>query len=709
MTFALASSSPRSHHDPLPYTPTKQQTPTQQKRPADDDFTSPSNRLNKRPIVDSTSHTPLREKHANQVHSTRRTSSKVLMIPNSSPSGNHSPDHAEDVKRVLPLQRAFEPTSNYSRRKVKRHPDIRRIMLPATPWKKPSTLESFAHLTNTHHTPIRQANRLDTNLIITSDDEELESEELNILKLEQIAQEEEEEEDMVFTQPFALALRDSSDDRPVQSTRRSLLNELLSSSGISQPSSELEPVYEDQEIGDYDEQLEEDDTDDEEHGDFGVEWPKDHHPLSELDGEEGNPVSSLSNLRSSPPPQVLRDSIWTSNGGLSSFTNEVEGDDLDEVDAFFSSNLPQDDKPYDVSLVTSSFATAWPHFLTREYFEECQRNEANWILPDTPKDGRMNASPYFESNFHILSKIGTGEFAEVWNVRDMRTGEKYAIKKTKQPFLGNSDRRRHIEEVNHMWKMKDSQHCVELVNAWEQEGFLFIQMELCNGGSLEGYLAFEEPDDLSEDRIWRIGYDIAMGLRDIHQANLIHLDIKPANILLDDLGSLKIGDFGLSTGWPVQSKGYSEEGDRRYMAPELLQDLFDKPADIFSLGLILLEMAANIILPENGQGWQMLRAGDFSNCHELSNVSSELQLLISKMLHPNFDDRFTVEQVLDHPKMKEIHMVERNAEVGVLYQHIQRLETMAAVALRKRTHEHIHDESSLCTPVDERENWDDEL
>lgn len=120
-------------------------------------------------------------------------------------------------------------------------------------------------------------------------------------------------------------------------------------------------------------------------------------------------------------------------------------------------------------------------------------------------------------------------------------------------------------------------------------------------------------------------------------------------------------------------------------------------------------MAANIILPENGQGWQMLRAGDFSNCHELSNVSSELQLLISKMLHPNLDDRYTVEQVLDHPKMKEIHMVERNAEVGVLYQHIQRLEAMAAVALGKRTQEHLNDESSFCTPVDERENWDDEL
>ncbi|KAG2172148.1 hypothetical protein INT44_006617 [Umbelopsis vinacea] len=708
MTFALASASPRSRHDPLPYTPTKQHTPTQQKRPADDDLTSPSNRLNKRPILDSAPHTPLREKHANQTYNNSRTSSKLFMIPNSSPSGNHSPDRAEDVKRVLPLQRAFESSTIPTRRKVKRHPDLRRVMLPDTPWKKPSTLESFAHLSNAYHTPIRHTSRLEANLIVTSDDEELENEESNILKLEQLGQEEEEEEDMVFTQPFALALRDSSDDRPMQSTRRSLLNELLSSSGISQPSSELEPVYENQEIGDYDEQVEDDDTDDEGNGDFGVEWPKDRHPLSELDVEEENPVSSLSNLRSSPPPLARRDSIWTSNGGLSSFTNDAEGgDDVDEVDVFFSSNLPQDDKPYDVNLISSSFATAWPHFLTREYFEDCQRNEANWILPDTPKDGRMNASPYFESNFHILSKIGTGEFAEVWNVRDMRTGEKYAIKKTKQPFLGNGDRRRHIEEVNHMWKLKDSQHCVELVNAWEQEGFLFIQMELCNGGSLEGYLGFEEPDDLSEDRIWRIGYDIAMGLRAIHQASLIHLDIKPANILIDDLGSLKIGDFGLSTGWPVQSKGYSEEGDRRYMAPELLQDYFDKPADIFSLGLILLEMAANIILPENGQGWQMLRAGDFSNCHELSNVSSELQLLISNMLHPIYDERFTVEQVLDHPKMKEIHMVQRNAEVGVLYQHIQRLETMAAVALGKRTH--LQDESSFCTPVDERDNWDDEL
>lgn len=373
MTFALASSSPRNTHDHLAYTPTEQQTPTRQKRSIDEGCCSPTDRTSKRPLLDnhdhhsSAPHTPLREKHANQVTTSRRhqinDTSKLQVIPNSSPSGNHSPQQSDDIKRVLPLQRAFEPPSIHLRRKAKRHPDFRRVMLPDTPWKKPSTLESFAHVAGTHHTPIRQTSRLDAKIIITSDDEELENE-------EEIRQEE-QEEDMVFTQPFALALRNPSDDhRPVQSTRRSLLNELLSSSGISQPSSELEPMYDNYDQEDDDVRDDDDETDD---GGFGVEWPKDNPLLEQADDD--HPESYLSNLRSSPPPpQPYRDSIWTSNGGLSSFTNEGD-EDLDEVDVFFSSSRPHEDKSYDFNITGSSYATAWPHFLTHEYFEECKKNE----------------------------------------------------------------------------------------------------------------------------------------------------------------------------------------------------------------------------------------------------------------------------------------------------------------------------------------------
>lgn len=54
------------------------------------------------------------------------------------------------------------------------------------------------------------------------------------------------------------------------------------------------------------------------------------------------------------------------------------------------------------------------------------------------------------------------------------------------------------------------------------------------------------------------------------------------------------------------------EGDRRYIGPDLLQGRFDKPADIFALGMIMFEIATNTMAPDNGASWQKLRAGEWS-------------------------------------------------------------------------------------------------
>ena len=108
------------------------------------------------------------------------------------------------------------------------------------------------------------------------------------------------------------------------------------------------------------------------------------------------------------------------------------------------------------------------------------------------------------------------------------------------------------------------------------------------------------------------------GLRHIHDSGFIHLDLKPANILITFEGVLKVADFGMATSWPAKP-GIEGEGDREYIGPEILMGQFDKPADIFALGLIMLEIAGNVMLPENGASWQRLRSGDMSDVPSLTS------------------------------------------------------------------------------------------
>ena len=85
-------------------------------------------------------------------------------------------------------------------------------------------------------------------------------------------------------------------------------------------------------------------------------------------------------------------------------------------------------------------------------------------------------------------------------------------------------------------------------------------------------------------------------------------------------GVLKIADFGMATPWPAPP-GIDGEGDREYIGPEILKGEFDKPGDVFALGLIMLEIAGNVMLPDNGASWQRLRSGDMSDVPSLTSSS----------------------------------------------------------------------------------------
>jgi serine/threonine protein kinase len=120
---------------------------------------------------------------------------------------------------------------------------------------------------------------------------------------------------------------------------------------------------------------------------------------------------------------------------------------------------------------------------------------------------------------------------------------------------------------------------------------------------------------LPEKTIRQVARDILHALESLHKNNIVHLDIKPENILLSLAGHFKLGDLGLCRIAQLNQGEDVSEGDSRYLAKEVLGKAEDDrlpdltKADIFSLGMTLFEIVIMEELPNTGPHWHALRDG----------------------------------------------------------------------------------------------------
>jgi eukaryotic-like serine/threonine-protein kinase len=208
----------------------------------------------------------------------------------------------------------------------------------------------------------------------------------------------------------------------------------------------------------------------------------------------------------------------------------------------------------------------------------------------------LNASDIIDGRYRLERLLGTGGMAEVWLAEDQRLGRWVAVKALREAFDETLDAETiaAFEREATVIARLQHQNIVAVHDAGSHEGRRYIVMEYVHGYSLRQLL--ETQGRLTEAEAIRYGTQVASALQYAHGLDVIHCDIKPENILINENGVAKVADFGVAetltrTMTPRQAADLL--GTVAYLAPEVIEGASPSPAsDIYSLGLTVFEAIA---------------------------------------------------------------------------------------------------------------------
>jgi hypothetical protein len=188
--------------------------------------------------------------------------------------------------------------------------------------------------------------------------------------------------------------------------------------------------------------------------------------------------------------------------------------------------------------------------------------------------------------YEVLGLIGNGDFAAVYRARDRELGRDVAIKQIHGQYMSDQRRLERFWREAQLLATLSHPHIMTIYDIVRPRGWLVL--ELMQGTLLD--VCKGQPIDLNLLRSTLSGSLSALSM--LHSSHVLHGDIKPSNLMLDRLGRIKLGDFGLARR-VANDQGSYLKGATRYMAPELVAQQFGAvgPAsDLYSLGFAAYEL-----------------------------------------------------------------------------------------------------------------------
>lgn len=280
-------------------------------------------------------------------------------------------------------------------------------------------------------------------------------------------------------------------------------------------------------------------------------------------------------------------------------------------------------------------------------------------------------------DFQILSKLGEGAYSTVFKARRELDNQIYALKKVKMDALTEKERENALNEVRILASITDP-FIIAYKEAFfdEESNNLCIIMEYAEHGDLQKRIkeCVASKKYLPEKEIWKCVVHISKALQTLHSLEILHRDLKSANVFITSDGFLKLGDLNVSK-QASQGLVYTQTGTPYYASPEVWRDEpYGIKSDIWSLGCLLYELAALKPPFQANDMSQLFKKVQKGTIERIPNCySNELFGIIEQCLKVNPDNRPFALQTLKNPavnmhieEMEGYELVKRDSKVNLI-------------------------------------------
>ena len=263
------------------------------------------------------------------------------------------------------------------------------------------------------------------------------------------------------------------------------------------------------------------------------------------------------------------------------------------------------------------------------------------------------------AHYQMLEKIGAGGMGVVYKAKDTRLTRFVALKFLPENVAHDALALERFRREARAASVLNHPGICTIYDIGEHDGRAFIAMEFIDGETLRNHI---HGKPLGLEEILKLGIQIAEALDAAHAEGIIHRDIKPSNIFVTRRGHAKVLDFGLAKLLPTGVAGTDDadsggespdstsvvgliSGTPAYMSPEQIRgDDLDSRADIFSLGLVLYEMATGRQAFRGRTGGAIIEAVLTRQPAAVRSVNPEmperLEKIIEGALHKDRDQRY---------------------------------------------------------------------